>query len=156
MRWIIRPGIGLSDLLFGSSRDVVRSRLGEPEDVDEDLLGADPTVTWHYEEIGLTAQFVGEEDFRLLSLQTVREDAELCGHRLVGRPEIRVRSLLGQMGFGPALFELLEFSDHPSLGWLRYDEHMLGFWFEGGRLESIDWYPRIGQDDEYIWPEVAI
>lgn len=153
MNWIVRPGIGLGDLLFGSSRDVVRSQLGEPDDVDEDLLGPDPQVTWHYENLGLTANFDGEEDFRLWSLKTVCEDAELCGHRLVGRLEERVRSVLGQMSFGPAEFELLEFSDHPSLGWLRYDEQGLGFWFQDGRLDSIDWRPLIGPDDEFLWPE---
>jgi hypothetical protein len=61
--------------------------------------------------------------------------------------------VLGQMSFGPAEFELLEFSDHPSLGWLRYDEQGLGFWFRNARLDSIDWCPLIGPDDEYIWPE---
>ncbi|WP_435020477.1 hypothetical protein TA3x_001850 [Tundrisphaera sp. TA3] len=152
MDWNVRPGIGLGDLRFGSSRDAVAGRLGDPDDIDEDLDGPDPHVAWEYENLGLTAYFDGGEDFRLSSLKIESEDAELCGHRLVGQPEALVRAILGGLDLGRSEFELLEFADHPTLGWLRYDEQGLGFWFQDGRLDAIDWGPLIGPDDDFLWP----
>jgi hypothetical protein len=155
MRWIIRPGIGLGELLFGSSREVVQSQLGEPERVEEALLTVDPRITWFYWEQGVSVQFDGEDGFRLGTLQTDREDAELYGHRLIGHPEDHVRSVLGQLSLGSAGFEVMRFSDHPSLGWLRYDERGLSFWFKNGRLDSVQWNPLIGPDDVFLWPVSA-
>jgi hypothetical protein len=152
MDWAVRPGIGLGELLFGVSRDVVRGHLGEPDEVDEDYLCPCPEVRWHYEDLGLTASFDGEEGFRLWSLRVTSEEAGLFGHRLIGCPEGRVRSVLGRMGLGPVEEELLEFSDHPSLGWLRYPDRGLDFWFQEGRLDSIQWNPLIGSGDEFLWP----
>ena len=57
------------------------------------------------------------------------------------------------MDLGPAEFEGMEFSDFASLGWLRYNDQGLNFWFESGQLDSIQWNPRIGPDDEFLWPE---
>ncbi len=86
-RWVVRPGLGLRDLPFGSSFDDVKYELGEPEDVSEDLLGVYPTIAWYFWDLGLSAHFDAEDDFRLGSFQIEREDADLFGHRLIGLPE---------------------------------------------------------------------
>ena len=45
--WIIRPGVGLNDLLFGSMREEVKYHLGEPEDVGwAAVYLASPEARW--------------------------------------------------------------------------------------------------------------
>jgi hypothetical protein len=152
--WVVRPGMGLDDLLFGSSLDDVRYDLGEPEDVSEDLLGLAPTIAWYYWDLGVSAHFDAEDDFRLGTLQIEREDAELFGHSLIGMRESEARAILGRLGLGPAEFEVMRFSDFPTMGHLIYADEGLNFWFKHGRLESIQWGYRIGPDDQVCWPEM--
>lgn len=151
--WLVRPGIGMGDLLFGSSREDVSRHLGEPEDVSEDLLGVAPSIAWYYWQLGVSAHFDGEDDFRLGALQLERQDAALFGHQLIGLPEEDVRQVLERLSLGPAEYEVMEFSDFPTMCLLRYEDHMLTFWFKHGRLESIHWEPIIGPDDQVRWPE---
>jgi len=153
VRWVIRPGIGLGDLLFGAPREEVRLLLGQPEDVREDLLGIDPSVSWYSWELGVMAYFYGEDDFRLGALQVERPDAELYGRQWIGQPETEVRTALAGLSLGEARYEVKEFTDHPALHWLRYEGQGLDFWFKRGRLDSIQWGYLLGADEAPCWPK---
>jgi hypothetical protein len=153
--WVIRPGIGLGDLAFGASQDDVRQFLGEPDDVAEDLLGASASIAWYYWSLGVSAHFDGEDGFRLGTLHVERPDAELFGTKLIDLPEEQVRATLDSHDLGEGEYQIMEFSDHPTLCWLRYESRMLNFWFKQGRLESIQWNHLIGADDQVIWPDQA-
>jgi hypothetical protein len=152
IRWLIRPGVGLDDLLFGSSLEEVQLYLGEPEDRNESLLGVDPSVAWYYWNLGVTAYFYGEDGFRFGAMQVERADVELFGRRWIGLPEMEVRMALAAL-CGEGQYEVMESADHPTLHWLRYEAHGLDFWFKVGRLNSIQWGYLLGPDEEPCWPE---
>jgi hypothetical protein len=152
MQWIVRPGIGLGDLRFGSEREEVRLLLGNPEDISERPLGYDKSIAWYYWELGVSAHFCGEDGFRLGTLQVERQDAELFEHRLIGLLEHEVREILGRMSLGAAKYEVMEFSDFPTKCRLVYQDQGLNFWFKHNRLEAIQWGYLFGANDEVLWP----
>ena len=63
-------GIGLDALCFGASMEDARVYLGTADDIEEDLLGPDPSITWWYTSLGLAAYFSSEDDYRLGTLRT--------------------------------------------------------------------------------------
>src|SRR4051794_37191388 len=89
--WIIRPGVGLGDLRFGMFREDVQRYLGEPEDIKEHPIGSDLDIAWYYWDLGVSAHFGRDDNFRLDTLDVERADAELLGHRLIGLPVEHVR-----------------------------------------------------------------
>lgn len=148
--WVIRPGLGLGDLLFGASRYGTIRYLGEPEEVSDYPLGADRTIAWYYWKLGVSAHFDGEDGFRLGTLDIERHDAELFGLRLIGRKRKRVQSLLAPFSLGPADSE--EMSHDTSISSLTYSEQSLTLWFHGERLHNIQWNYHFGADDQPMWP----
>jgi hypothetical protein len=149
--WVIRPGIGLGDLLFGSSREDVWLQLGEPENVEEDLLNTG-LISWYYWNLGVNAYFSEDADFRLDSLLVERADAELFGRRLIGKPEKEARAVIGSFDLGRGEEDVLEFSDHPALWTLSFPDRGLQFLFTQGCLEWMQCSCVIGPDDEFCWP----
>jgi hypothetical protein len=147
----IRIGYGLGELPFGSSRDEVRSYLGDPEELSEDFTGENQSVDWSYPSLGIDAYFSGEDDFRLGTLRTENPDAALFGERIMALPEAHVRSWLERQ-IGPPTEEVMEFSDHPSLLRLSYPKLGLEFWFKNERLDAVLWSYLIGDDDQVQWP----
>ena len=148
----IRLGVGLGELKFGASRDDVRLYLGDPEDVNEDLLSFDPSIAWYYWEAGLSAHFDGEDDFRLGTIQIEREDAELLGMRMIGRPRHEALAMLAPYDLGPVEEEGMESAESPTMRVMRWDEQNLDLWFDDGKVDAIQWGCFIDQADRIVWP----
>ena len=151
-RWVILPGIGLDEIRFGSLQEDVRLLLGSPEDISEHTVGYDLSIAWYYWQLGVSAHFGGEDDFRLGTLQIERKDAELFGCQLIGLFEQEVRQILEQRNLGPTKYEVMEFTDFPTKCRLVYQDQGLTFWFKHSRLEAIQWGYLFGPNDEILWP----
>src|SRR5262249_37568505 len=128
----IRPGAGLGDIVFGSSRDEVRRHLGEPDDTSENLLPEHPGVLWTHAKLGITAISPGYRAYNLHYLIVENEASELFGQRLIGLPEEQVCSLLGPFNLGDPESAQVQTPGHPDVTWLIYHRENLWFEFEQG------------------------
>jgi hypothetical protein len=150
VEWVIRPGLGLGVLAFGALQHEVARYLGKPEEVCADKIGGRDTIAWYYWELGVTAHFDGEDDFRLGTLDVERDDATLFGRRLIGCTEHRIRELLDPHALGATEFHGV--TPGNSIPLLAYTDQQLYLYFHNGLLNNIQWTPRIGADDRFIWP----
>jgi hypothetical protein len=150
IEWVVYPGAGLGALVFGVHQHEVARYLGKPEEVDTSKIGNDDTIAWYYWDLGVSAHFDGEDGFRLGTLDIEREDAKLFGRRLIGCTDRRVREVLDPLALGATEWEEYTHANHISL--LTYTDQQLYFYFHNGLLHNIQWTPRFGADDQYIWP----
>ena len=54
------PGLGLGNLKFGSTRELVKKEIGNPTEIEKYALDDDDddiTEAWHYDEDGLSISF---------------------------------------------------------------------------------------------------
>lgn len=131
----IKPGIGLSSLLFGASMEEAEKTFGKPEDAQLiDDIEEFKTTVWHYWETGFTL-FFDEQNKKLFNCAEIdNEEALLWGKKVFELKEKQIIDLFQENGI-----TLYESEQHD---WgekrLSFDEANIDFYFEKSRLISIN------------------
>ncbi len=158
----IIPGRGLSELLFGATFQETRAMLGDPDDIgksefeDEDTGEITTSEMWTYGELGVSAHFDEDDDFRLGMLSVNTPGYSLNGLQLIGKKEDQVLKLIEPFEFGPKEEEDVIFEDNddaPAGRLVSFLDKEIEFWFEDGRLTEIQWSPFWTDDENRLWPE---
>lgn len=155
--WEIRPGVGLDWLSFGLTRDMVRSLLGAPEDIEEDFEENGEgglSVTWYYWDLELSLHFDEDDDFRLGTIETSSTNSLLNGFAPVGMSVETYIENLREMG----IFDIDYHQPDPdsSEHCLCVDSLGVDAWCDAGVIESIQFEVIRGDDDEKHWPDVKL
>ncbi len=110
----IIPGVGLGELIFGSSFQETRAILGDPDDIgrseeeDEDSGEISISEMWTYGSLGVTAHFDEDDDFKLGMLSVNVPQYKLEGLSLFCKKEVAVLDLLHtRIRSLPRLFAIL-------------------------------------------------
>lgn len=152
----IIPGKGLGIIKFGMTRDQLKLILGNPDDIESDLTDGiedEDTETWHYDAMDLSVQFSESTDFRLVSLATSAEYAELNGESIIGMSEDNLKKHLENHGFDDLMEEQIEDEDSEQYHIIMSDEKGLNFWMEEGEVTEVQWIPLLKDEETIAWPE---
>ena len=132
----IKPGIGLSDLMFGASMADAEKIFGKTEEVQliDDIKEFQTTV-WHYWDSGFTL-FFDEQNNQLFNCVEIDNiDTQLWGQTIFGFKEKRIIELFKTKGI------LLYENEHHEWGEKRlsFDEAHIDFYFNKNKLISINY-----------------
>jgi hypothetical protein len=132
----IKPGIGLSSLLFGATMAEAEKTFGQPEDAQLiDDIEEFQTTVWHYWESGFTL-FFDEQNKQLFNCAEIDgTTAQLWGKKIFELKEKQIIELFNENGI-----TLYESEQHD---WgekrLSFDEANIDFYFEKNKLVSINY-----------------
>ena len=152
----IIPGTGLGIIKFGMTRDQLKLILGNPDEVESDLTDGiedEDIETWHYDELDLSVQFSESTNFRLVSIATGAEYAELEGETIIGKDGDELSEHLEKIGIDDLLEEEMKDESGEMIKIFVSDDMGLNFWMEEGVVSEIQWIPFLADDEESIeWP----
>lgn len=153
----IIPGEGLGIIKFGMTRDQLKLILGNADETETDYTDGiedEDIETWHYDELDLSVQFSESTDFRLISIATGADYAELEEARLIGKDQSFLMDHLDKIGIDDSVEEEMEDETGEKVKIVVSDETGLTFWMEDGAISEIQWIPLLDEDEESIaWPE---
>lgn len=141
----IKPGFGLGNIEFGSTRDEVKMILGKPDEIetyDFSEEGDDASEVWHYDEYEMSLEFNEEFDWQLISFAVSGEDFKLKGERFIGKSKEAAMELIEEMDLGDTEEETTDEVDM-----IAVPELNLSFWFEEDELSEIQWGPIFETDN---------
>ena len=152
----ILPGQGLGDIKFGISRDQLKAILGEPNEIER-LSHSDhvpePTETWHYDELDLSAGFDEAEDWRLISLSITSDNYSLKSKHLIGLKKDELVAALEGLGIDDHEFQDKSNEEDPTSELIFSESLEVSFWMENEVLAEIEWSPLFLDENTISWPE---
>ena len=136
----IKPKIGIGDIKFNASINEFIDFFGDP---DEDELLNDENENFksrilHYDNIGLSASFDEEYEWRLTSIAVSENEFQIKGVHLIGVNNSTFLEKIKQLNFGKYEREVFVEDDYSSTLYHFEDMH-LSFWFENDELKEIQW-----------------
>jgi hypothetical protein len=137
-------GEGLDNLKFGMNRDEVSKIIGKPDELELDTEDGDAAEMWIYPEKELTLFFEGDEMPILVSIESGHEDTELFGKKIFDLSEKDIISLLQANQAGEMEIEDEAWGEHR----ISFDDLMIDFYMENGKLNTVNWSMVISDDDE--------
>jgi len=151
----IIPTSGLSQLLFGTSRQEILERLGEPDEIDRQTDSDDFTSeSWHYDEWGVSLVLEEVEDWRLTTIAVSEDVFTLGGIQIIGKTKAEAMDLLKTLNLGHFEEEdWTEDDDDESMILLTFPEVWLNCWLSDGVVTEIQWGVPYDDEDDAIWPE---
>lgn len=152
----ILPGIGLGNVKFGSTREEVKTILGEPDEIEYSETSCDDNSrieTWHYDELELSAEFDEEENWELVALGVSSGDFELNSKPLIGLKMEKLIDTLNDMDVLDLELEDLPTEDSPSSQLISSEKISVDFWLEDGKLREIQWGVWLTDNGFIEWPD---
>lgn len=129
---------GLNGLQFRAGNEEAKAILGEPNEIEalEQETDDDPeTELWYYDDLGLCLFFEADPDFELTSIEINNENALLFGAKIFDMNEDQVIDLMKANGFSEMYTEDEEWGEKL----LSFDDALIDFYFEEGKLVSANW-----------------
>jgi len=143
---IIKPLIGIDNVTLGSPKQTIFDILGQPDSTNSDEW-PDGTISesWLYPKLSLTLNFDSDDNYRLSTINSTSNDAELEGLRLIG---LNINTLI---------------NSHPSITLDEdlgnnvkdyvYPEKEISFWVVNDIIENITLFPEYDKSNDLpIWP----
>lgn len=141
----IKPGFGLGNIEFGSTRDEVKAKIGKPDEIetyDFSEEGDDASEVWHYDEYEMSLEFNKEFEWQLISFAVSGEEFNLKGERFIGKSKDIARSQMEELELGE-----MEEETNDEVDMISVPEFNISFWFEEGELSEIQWGPIFDDQD---------
>lgn len=137
----IEIGVGIGELKFGMTPEMVIDILGEPDEkVTENFSEVDPdfySEEWHYDDIELSLSFDMLEQMELGTISVSSEHYLLEGKSLIGLTRKKVEALIDEMDLSSNWEEFKDVEAGGNL--LANEDEGLSLWFEDGILIEIQW-----------------
>ncbi len=154
----IKLGTGIGKLKFGMTREEVIPFIGEPNEIEEysaiEHGEEGNSITWHYDELELSASFDEDDDWRLIALSVSSKNYLFEDINLIGLSQEEVLQQVEMMGLGEIELENFAFEGDGKQVVGSIPEVSLNLWFESGILTEIQWGPYWDdENDTYLWPE---
>ncbi len=156
----IKPLVGFGDIKFGMSMDEVRSKLGEPEAIDNDMNYTDDegetddlTTVFYYDSQGLSLSFDKAEGYRLTEM-SFEDDQFALGELHIGMSKEEAFSAALEAGLGECEEDFLDDeAEAEGLESFTYEEKNVSLWFADDLLDTIQIGPDFEDDDTIKWPQ---
>jgi hypothetical protein len=132
----IKPGIGLSALLFGATMGEAEKIFGKPEEVEllDDIEDCQATV-WHYWENGFTLFFDEQDTQNFNCVEIDAPDTLLWGKKIFSLTEQQLIQLFKSKGITQYETEEHEWGESR----LSFDAANIDFYFEKNKLSSVNY-----------------
>ena len=142
---IIKPLIGIDNIILGSSKEILFDSLGAPETSNSDEW-PDGTISeaWIYIALGITLNFDSDTDYRLSTITVTAKDAELDNIKPIG---LNIKTLLAKL---PSI-ELDEDLSETVKDYVC-PEREISFWVVNDVIEHMTLFPEYGADNLPLWP----
>jgi hypothetical protein len=145
----IKPCRGLNSLLFGTSTHDAEGCFGKPEETEtlgEDAEGS--SLVWHFWEKGFSLFFDQHQGNKFTCVEIDHPDSLLWGKKIFDFTEPELKVLFTLKGF-----KEIDTEDH---AWgerrISFDEALMDFYFEKGKMISINYGITLGDDKILILP----
>lgn len=132
----IKPGIGITSLLFGSTMSDAEKAFGQPEDnqLIDDIEECKTTV-WHYWQNGFTLFFDEQNNQEFNCAEIDNHEALLWGHKIFESREKQIIELFKSKGIIHFETEQQDWGEKR----VSFDEANIDFYFEKNKLISINY-----------------
>jgi len=143
---IIRPLIGIDNVLLGSSKQSIFDILGQPDSTKSDEW-PDGTISesWLYPKLCLTLNFDSDDNYRLSTINLTSNEAELEGLKPVG---LNINTLIEKH---PSI--ILDEDLGNNVKDYMLPEKELSFWVVNDVIENITLFPEYDKSNDLpIWP----
>jgi len=150
----IKIGLGLGEITFGSNKNSIKDKLGQPNEIEVlDVPIDDEEISleqWHYDELELSASFDLEQDEILDTLAVSSDEYTINGVSLIGKNIDEINQLLNTLNLGSFEKDEIPDEDGNSIIYSFLDSNM-NFWFEDNELTEIQWGPIFLDDEPMIF-----
>ena len=132
----IKPCIGLSDLLFGTTMTEIQKRIEKPEEVEllDDVDDCISTV-WHYWKSGFSLFFDEQNNQLFCCIEIDNKEAILWEKKVFDLNEKQIVDLFKSKNITRFETELHEWGEKR----LSFDDANIDFYFEKNKLSSINY-----------------
>jgi hypothetical protein len=142
MKYIISPGEGLEEIKFGMSHEAVTAILGKPDETDVESEEGLNSEMWIYDDLQMTLFFEGNDAPELVCIETDHPDTELFGKKIFGLSEKEIIALMQNSGKTELDVEDEAWGERR----VSFDDAMIDFYFENGKLNTVNW--SVDDDEE--------
>jgi len=145
---IIKPQIGIDNIILGSSKESIFDQLGQPDTTKSDEW-PDGTISesWLYSDLGLTLNFDSDDDYRLSTISSISKKAELEGLTLIG---LNINTVIKKY---PSI--LLDEDLNNGVKDYVYPEKEISFWVVNDIIENITLFPEYDKSNDLpVWPVI--
>lgn len=143
---IIKPLIGIDNIILGSSKESIFDLLGQPESTNSDEW-PDGTISesWLYSASDLTLNFDSDNNYRLSTISTTSKQAELEGLKLIGQ---NIKPVINNH---PSIILDEDLAD--GVKDYVYPEKEISFWVVNDIIENITLFPEYDKSNDLpVWP----
>ena len=148
-------GKGIDTVLFGITRDDLKTILGEPDEIEKhQQTSSDDSLseTWHYDELEISASFDEADEWKLGSLAVSSNEYCLGDKKLIGVTIDDIEEAISSLNLGELMYEDLSSEGEFDHELVSIEESSIYFWFEEGILTEVSWGPIFSDDETIIWP----
>ena len=146
MNNIIKPLIGVNNILLGSSKELIYNLLGQPDTTKSDEW-PDGTISesWIYTSTGLTLNFDSDDHYKLSTINSSSKETELDNLKIIG---IDINKLIK---VHPTI--ILDEDLTSGVKDYLYPEKEISFWTVNNIIEHITLFPEYDKSTNLpIWP----
>lgn len=143
---IIKPLIGIDNIILGSSKEIIYNLLGQPDSTNSDEW-PDGTISesWLYTSAGLTLNFDSDDHYRLSTINSNSKETKLEDVKIIG---LDINTLIKNH---PAIILDEDLTD--GLKDYLYPEKEISFWVVNNIIEHVTLFPEYDNSTNLpIWP----
>jgi hypothetical protein len=145
----IKPRKGLNTLAFGTGISDAKGCFGEPEETEELDASADSrSLVWHFWEKGFSLFFDMKQGNKFTCVEIDHPDSLLWGKKIFEFTEPELKVLFTLKGFKEIDMEDHEWGERR----ISFDDALMDFYFEKGRMVSINYVITLGDEKMLILP----
>lgn len=154
---VIKPGIGIGDVLFGMTRKQVLETMGEPTEkevlnYDEGEEGGVDEV-WHYDELELSVSFEEDLGWTVFGISATGGQCRLEETPIIGLTKDGLNAVLNDMDFGDLEYEDHSSLENPSQELIASALFGINFWLENGKVSEVQLNPMPMAEGDLDWSE---
>jgi len=148
----IKPLEGFGELEFGSTPDEAIRYLGEPteEEFIEEDDDFDESMIQYFDDHGISIFYEEVDGLFLSNVETENPETILFGAKVFELTIDEVINFMKENGYSDYEIEEIDLEDNEEEKgqWLIFDDALIDFLFEEGKLSNINWGAPLDDDDD--------
>ncbi len=136
----VKIGVGIDEFLFGISRETLKEKMGEPDEIEDNDEGDEEEgkiEIWHYDDLECSVEFIEGNNWQLSAIAINSEDCTMAGVKIMGKSLGEITSLIDALNLGEYESEKIDVGDGHDIVLLSVFDAGLNFWFEAGFLTEL-------------------
>ena len=147
-------GKGLKNFSFGDGENKIIQAFGMPYDIDNyEYTDNTSSKTLRYKELDISFTLSSEENYRLTDISIYSQKFHIKNKVKIGIEKTKFLELATELDFGEYVFEEYHSIENPTHELISFDKINANFWFDYGKLSSIQVGPQWKDENTIIWAE---